>query len=739
MKIEERRRFLRQIGLAVGALTFGAPGGAAVSYQKKPGIQRAPAAPSTGGVDFRYAPADWVSPLSPPGGTGRSLVGRSGAILRGGGSAAGGRIALSLEGAGEITGLGQRCEAPHIPIVTTSVSYGGAGLEMTAFSTAHEDEGEVDTIRLTITGATPDAALRVTIDDGARLTHEIERDDDLPNGALCSLRAPDDRDRLFLLVDGEPSVSRDGDSLTLRIPAGAGSGTFHIRIPAGRADGDDVAEGIERLEERSAGARERWTGWLTARGPSGWNLPGVYGEFAVASARILDQAAAVGPAAAPGTAPPPVEARPDLVGEHFIAEAELYLGREKDARSRIEAVWSLQDEAGLLIGSGGEGNMKEMCAAVYSLCRYAELTGDWTMFDEYYPDAFNLLDALKLRRDKAAARTEKGANASRELLPEGSPGPGWEGAWEEMTNSLWALIALKPMLEISDRHFLMKKSEIREFYGQLKLACNVAARDAMRTDPAGHSWFPVVGAPVAAGSTGAGVAKPQAGLGVLSQAIYPGLLYGKDDRLVKGYPGLVAASLAEEIPSGTGPGGSDDPLDAALAAQAHLWFMLPGEARRLFIGFLNHAAPVFVWPARSGAGDGLRPDPRASAECLRFLRHAMVLEDDEVLRLFEGIGREDLAGGRPLVIDRTPTRWGRVSAGLEPVDSRTWKVTFSREPVNPEKGPGLKSVEMPRVLGPNFRFDTISQGSAIKNGPRVIIDAGTLKWEAFLRDLRRSG
>ncbi len=430
--------------------------------------------------------------------------------------------------------------------------------------------------------------------------------------------------------------------------------------------------------------------------------------------------------------------------EHCISEAELYLGRDKDAKARLEAVWNLEDDRGLVIGAGGESNTKEMSAAIYSLCRHAEATGEWTMFNELYPDACNAVNSLKEMRDKASALPAPSANARRNLLPEGSPGRGWDGVYEELTNTLWALIAVKQLLEISDRRFLLKKSELREFYGQLRLAFVTTARETTQRDPAGFSWFPLVAGKAGPAGDAAGGTRPQSGLGTLSLGLFPGLLFKKEDVVVRDFPGLVKASLREEIPAGTGPGSPDayDPVDAALAAQALSWFGLSEEARTIMTGCLNHASPLFTWttPAWRGvpgpAGQG-GVDLRASAECVRYLRHAMVMEDGEILRLFDGLASADLADARPLRIDRTPTRWGRVSVSLEPVDARTWKATYLREPVDPVKAPPLTSVELPRVLGPNFRFDTVTPVTAIKNGPRVIIEGAALRWEAMLRDLRR--
>ncbi len=746
MKQANRRTFLRQIGLTVGALTFGAGQSAAFLYQKTTTLRKAPGPIVPETVDFRYAPDDWHSPISPPGGTAVSFIGRPGGLLRHDPVGGIGSIALHVDGAGPITASTQRCEAPHIPIVRTSLSYGEATVEMTAFSSAHDDEGPVDNITVTVTPAAAPLSLRFVVRPGGPLRTEMRDEDDIPGGRVCVVEREGGSGEPLLFLDAEPTVSRDADGLVLSLNVTPGGGpapaVFHLRVPRGKGDEDDIISGTREISTRAERETARWEEWKSRRGPAGWDLPGIYGEFSVAAARVLDQMTPAISGGSGGDASRVPAVVPDLVDQHCIAEAELYLGRMKEAKSRLESVWNLEDDMGLIIGAGGEANMKEMSAAVYSLCRLAELTGDWALFNELYPDAFNALNALRLRRDKAVSLSQPTAHGSRSLLPEGSPGTGWNGPYEELTNSLWTLIALKPMLEISDRHFLLKKSEIREFYGQLRLAVVQTARDTQRQDPSGFSWFPMVTGPAGRRADGDGVAGPQAGLGTLSLGVFPGLLFRKDDRIIQDFPRRVQASLTREIPSGTGPAGGTDPVDAALAAQALIWFNLPEEARGVFIGFLNHAAPVLTWrsPSWRETVPGSVPVPvdlRAQAESVRYLRHAMVMEDEDVLRLFDGIAGADLADARPLKLERTPTRWGLVSVTLEPVDAKSWKISFLREPVNPEKAPPLRSVELPRVLAPNFRFDTISPVTAIKNGPRVIIDGAAMRWEAFLRDLRR--
>ena len=748
MKKENRRAFLMKFGLTVGALTFGADRAAAFLYQKKSGVRRAPVRSAPDTVDFRYSPGGWHSPIRHPDEGGQSFIARTGGLHRTGGGRGPDAIEAFVDGAGEITALSQRCEEPHFPLIRTSIAYGEVSVDMTAFSSVHEDEGPVDNITVSVTPAGRSLSLRLVVRSDRALETEIEKDGDAPRGTICFVTRDGDSDHPFLILDAEPVVSREGGALILTVPVAEGPGSgpviYQIRVPRGDGDTGDIVSGARRLGERAARERERWALWKPLRGPSGWNLPGTYGQFSVASARVIDQMKAAVRVSPDQTAPMPAPTPPDLVDEHFISEAELYLGREKEAKARLEAVWKLENDSGTLIGAGGEANMKEMCAAVYSLCRNAELTGDWTYFNELYPDAFNAVNSLRLKRDRAAALPEPAPNARRKLLPEGSPGVGWDGIREEMTNTLWALIALKPLLEISDRHFLLKKSEIREFYGQLRLAFISAARETLRKDPAGFSWFPVVSASSGVSAAGDAPIRPQSGLGSLALGLFPGSLFKKDDDFVRDFPALVNSSLREEIPAGTGPGSAEKhhPVDGALAAQSLIWFGLPEEARKIFIGYLNHASPVYTWvpPALAGAAGETGPgavDLRASAECVRYLRHAMVLEDNDILRLLDGIARADLADARMLRIERTPTRWGLVSVSLEPADARAWKVSFLREPVNPEKAPPLKSVELPRVLGPNFRFDTITPVTAIKNGPRVVIDGAALRWEAILRDRRR--
>jgi len=748
-----RRTFLRKLGLTIGAISFGPDPLGAFTYQKKTAPRTAPPEPPVVPIDFRYSPGVWRSPISFPGDAATSFVTEHGGLIREGRTAgmassipAAESVEIRFEGEGETSSPTQRIDSPGVPVVRTALGAGGGSVEMTAFSTRHEDEGAVDNFMISVTPGSGTLTLRLSVRSPRTLSVIAKEDDDFPRGAVCALAEDGDSDRAFLFLDAPATASTEDGALVLRSqvdPAGGtGPVTFTLRVPAEPAELDALSDGARELDERMKDSVKRWETRVPAATPAGWTLIAPYGDFLTASVRIVDQLRpAHSPAPTPGdengVQPPAPSRLPDIVDEHFLMESEFYSGREKEARERLERIWNLENNEGRIVGAGGPANTKEMSAAVYALCRHAELSGDWKFFNELYPDAFNALNSMKEGRDQAAASGTP--NGKRNLLAGGSLGRGWQGTWNEVTNTLWTLMALKQMLKISDRLFLAKKSEIREFYGQLRLAFVLTTREEMVEDPAGFRYLPMTLGGVAEGL------RPQSAQASLAVAIAPGVLFAKEDPFVQGFQKLMESVSREGVPMGTGPGDADDylPVDAALLGQVYLWASLPEEAHACFAGFLNHASTVYTWSTMQRAPGGALPpggpglDPRASAECIRALRHILVFEDEEVLRLLEGVSTADTGREAALEIRDTPTRWGRVSVALEPVDKRTWTLRYKRVPNDPRSSPPLTSVELPRVIPPNFRFDTITGTTAIKNGPRVIIDGSALAWEARLIDLMR--
>src|SRR5580698_8523182 len=131
----------------------------------------------------------------------------------------------------------------------------------------------------------------------------------------------------------------------------------------------------------------------------------------------------------------------------------------------------------------------------------------------------------------------------------------------------------------------------------------------------------------------------------------------------------MQACTREDIPAETGWLWHDAVwnYNAAFVAQVYLWAGLQPWAHRTFTGFLNHASPLFAWreeqPLQNAlVGDnwGDMPHNWASAECIRYLRHMLVLEDGPSMRLLEGVGT-NLDPARQFSLEQTPTRFGRVA------------------------------------------------------------------------------
>jgi len=201
---------------------------------------------------------------------------------------------------------------------------------------------------------------------------------------------------------------------------------------------------------------------------------------------------------------------------------------------------------------------------------------------------------------------------------------------------------------------------------------------------------------------------------------------------------LMKAVTKEDIPIETGWLNDQCvwPYNAAIVAQMYLWAGFPDLARKTFIGFLNHASPLHAWREEQSLQDapfekyiGDMPHNWASAECIRYLRHMMVLEDERVLRLFVGVGLPELNAGKKIELTDTPTKWGRISVSLEPIDQYTWRTKFKHGEYDKRNAPPLDTILMPRKLAGVFRFNGAKGVTANINGNDVVVSVESNKWE----------
>jgi hypothetical protein len=437
-----------------------------------------------------------------------------------------------------------------------------------------------------------------------------------------------------------------------------------------------------------------------------------------------------------------------------LLEAARYAGYDNEAQEGLETMWDRQEPDGSFVAGAGQSHWKDTPAAIYALCRQAELAQDWTYFNSRYPDAIKAVDYLTQLRAKA--KGDGTANGKYNILPRGFGDSGIDGIRSELTNTLWTLIGLKALLNTADRLFLQRRDRVRELYGDLRrIFFSVIAREEMRRHPNGFSYLPMLmkDDPKWSETDLRKQPRPQVAQIYLSQAIYPGMIFPPEDGIVSGHVSLMKAVTKEDVPieSGWLPNEGVWTYNAAILAQVYLWLGMQELARKTFFGFLNHASPLYAWREEQSLRDspvteyiGDMPHNWASAECIRYLRHMMILEDEDSsetpkgkLRLLEGIGIEDLDLGKPMTVTYSPTRWGRVSVSLEPVDAKTWTVKFRREDFASATA-NLTTVTMPRHLPGNVQFDKmIGTTKFYKNGPQVFVDPSALEWQATFHNFER--
>ncbi len=753
MEKNTRREFLTKIGITVGAATMGRdmlkafPLGSMVEERKDgPPMRYSP--PEIEKVDFRYAPPEWQSTFCFPDDPYKSLVGKEGQLLYGhpGMGAELGAFAhivsVGLQGRPEAAYVSQALESPAVPIVTTDVGWDDVLLHFVVFATDHEGEGRVDNLMVEVRprgwsagSCTPEIRIKSASKFFAR------NDDERGIALLNEAAGP-----VFLVVNSPVELREveGGHSFVLRggTPTSDKPLRYFIRCPQAGQPLDKIEDGLGKGAELEEEARRYWKKWSPTEGSVQWSLATVNNDFLVASTRNIVQARIIRDGGKVFQVGPTVYRGLWVVDGTFLIEAARYMGYDKEAQQGLEAIWNRQDKSGAIFAGAGEAHWKDTAVAIYAIIRQAELTQNWDYFNELYPDVFKAMSYLQDIRNKAI--NDGTPNGRYGLLPEGFGDSGIGGIRPEFTNTLWALVALKWLFYAADRFSLPRRPDVRDFYGSLRAAFYAATRTEMRTLPDGTSYLPMLMKEDSKWSDAdeRKRPRPQAAQVYMSQAIYPGLLFEPGDQLVKGHLALMQSILREDIPAETGGLANDSvwPYNAPIAAQAFLWAGMGDAARKIFVGFLNHASPLYAWREEQSLQGltpvryvGDMPHNWASAECIRFLRHSLLLEDDHIIRLFEGLDLADTAAKQRLALSATPTRWGRISLVLEPVDDKDWRVTFSRDVTDDKSVPGLGYVRMPLELPGGLLFIEVKGVKVIKYGEEVRVPPEVKKWEATYR------
>ena len=748
-----RRKFLQDIsvGLGTAAVAGTSPTLASASIPAPMEALTMPSSASsespTTAIDFRYSPLSYQTAYCYPDDHFKSLIGQRGELRYGHPGATGGGITyfpevveFSFEGMEDNQVGGQRLEAPGIPIIHTRLDRPEVFMHITTFATQRAGEGRVDNVILEVEPRTAHKVAAVPL--VILRTKREAKFQTIPEGAV--VRLDNEQSSPFMLSDKpfvRPRVG--GVEIAYRMHAavmteGQPFRAF-LRFPQEGQGVEKLKDGLAHPTQLLAEAREYWQNWKPFDGKVSITFPGPQGEFLVACARNIQQAREVKNGKLTFQVGPTVYRGLWVVDGNFLLEAARYLGYDADAQQGLEATWQHREADGGLFAAGGRGMWKDTGIGMFTLVRQAELSQDWSYFRSMQPQVARAVKFLEARRDDA--RTDGSVNGRYGILAPGFGDGGLNGIHSEFTNIVWVLAGLKAVIDATDRLGISDPGGAKKLHAELRSAFFAAAKQEMRRHPDGFDYLPMLvkDDPLWTLPDEWDRFQPQIAQWALSHAIYPGLVFEKNDPIVQGHIRLMQACTQEDIPAETGwiPHKGVWNYNAGFVAHVYLWAGLTDWARSTFTGYLNHASPLYCWreeqPLRGSltadyVGD--MPHNWASAECVLYLRNTLALEDGQALRLLAGVGDFELAGGEPLGVVQSPTRFGRIDLSLEPLDRHAgWRMKFQRG-----TGPAPAEIHIPATLGSGWKFATITGATAHPQGDVLLVTPGAASWEVVWKD-----
>ena len=704
--------------------------------------------PASTKVDFRYAPRNQQSTICFPDDPRKTIVGQAGDLrygftksLSSGMENFGTVIDFSLAGFQDDKVLRQWIESPAVPIVHTLIDRPAAMFELIAFATRHNGEGRVDNVLLSVKSKSKVSHIAVLPKIHIRTCERLELESYTVPTATVRLQGS--KSPLVVAAQLNNNLGScmlwEEEGFTLYLPHGEASedvpAQYFFRLPQETQSAETLREHLASAQGLLAEAREFWRSWKPF-GTTNWSFPGRHGEFLTACARNIQQAREVKNDRLVFQVGPTQYRGLWIVDGNFLLEAARYLGYDQATDEGLRSEWSKQAASGQVIAESGGEHWKDTAIAMFTLVRQCELKQDWTFFHELEPNVVHALDFLIGLRDQA--RSGPSINGRYGLLAPGFADGGIGGVRSEFTNTVWTLAALRAVADAADQLKMPSLSRARRFFNELYEAFQQMARREMVRHPAGFEYLPMIAHddPSNSDPDPWNRPRPQTAQWALSHSIFPGEVFEKNDPIVRGHIALMQSCTQEDVPTETGWLWHDSlwTYNASFTAHVYLWAGLTDWAHRTFTGFLNHASPLYCWReeqplqhALAGQDWGDMPHNWASAECVRYLRHMLALEDGKSLRLLNGITAAELIPTSRYSLQNSPTRFGRINLELEPGGAQGWRLRFERA-----SGLAPSSVSLPANIG-SLQVKKIIGTSSKINGMVVEIDPSANTWDAFLR------
>lgn len=697
-------------------------------------------------VDFRFAPQDFQSTICFPDDPAKTVVGTYGDLrydFPDDRFAAIGQfgtiVEFTLSGMRHDEWAEQKIEGPGIPILHTVIARPTATLEIITFASLRQNEGRVDNVLMEIRAKDEEvvaaALVRIRscrdyhLKPKSGIVTEVLRGSETRPWMICIPLDNQAHDSTWFLEEGGYRLTLEHGSATPSRPLRY---LFRIPQPGSTIDPNTSVDPDVLLAE----TRAWWRQWRPFGSDNQMSVPSAQGDFLTACARNILQARERKDGRLVFQVGPTVYRGLWIVDGNFILEAARYLGFDEEADQGLLSEWNQQVSSGQIIASGGKEHWKDTAIAMFTLVRACELKQDWELLRKLSLNVGHAIEFLIGLRDEA--RKGDSQNGRYGLIAPGFPDGGIAGICFDFTNTLWTLAGLHAVARANEKLRLPDLDRAAGFYSELRSAFDGAARAQMVHDPRGFDYLPMLMHEDPQMQLDAWERpRPQSAQWALSHAIFPGQVFAKDDWVVRGHIALMQACTQEDIPAETGWLRHEGVwnYNAAFVAEVYLWAGLRAWAHRTFTGFLNHASPLYDWReeqplqhALLGGDWGDMPHNWASAECIRYLRHMLVLEDDRKLRLLAGIMPADLRERAPFSLVHSPTRFGRVSLDVEPSGARGWKMRFLRE----QSATPPEAVEIPEELSASAVLARV-EGAATRTTEHgtVSIDPAAEAWTAY--------
>jgi len=694
-------------------------------------------------ADFRFAPVGRQTAICFPDDPHKTLVNEKGELLYDySESFFHRRFSFGLCGMQPVKSVTQKMEAPSVPILQTTFEQADTQLTLTTFATHSADEGRVDNVLIEVR---PLHQHSINVSPfmlvSAPLSYKLTKEgkllivNDEKGGLLFVAKVFNNPSDATFRTSSFLTDINTKQQLTLHQGIASPDRPYRaiLRFPQAGQKLEQIAAGLDAPDDQLQATRKFWASWVPFQKPVSWSIPDRNGEFVTACARNILQAREVKDGKLTFQVGASCYRGLWVVDGNFILESARYLGYEKEAIEGLKTTWAKQQSNGQIIAGGGHEHYKDTAIAMFTMARQCELSQDWSLLKEMEPNVVSgiqFLDSLRAR-----ARAEGSSLGKYGLLAKGFADGGLDGVRNEMTNTLWAMAALKAIGAAGEEQHLPRVAQATTLYKELLTAFNLALPHEMRSYEGKFDYLPMLMKDDSAWDLADpwDRPRPQSAQWALSHTIFPGRVFDPSHPVIKGHVALMKAITREGIPSETGWNHHESvwTYNAPFVAEVYLWLGMKQAAHDTFIGFLNHASPQYCWreeqPLQNsvvGTYVGDMPHNWASAECIRYLRHIFALEDGPHLRLLAGITEGEIAAGKPYAFRATPTRFGPLDLDFEPLDRQQgWRLSYLRG-----SGPVPEAVSVPETLASNFHLVKAEGVALNRSGDSVLIDPAARQW-----------